>query len=887
MALDKQYAIYGIDTSAFYFTDEKAVEQKMYVLRGQKGRYKEIISHGFDNIAVEYVIKAKYKQVSDELARLKKTLIEMMNGNMVRTRSIDSKRLNDHNRISVFESELTRCLRMTPLNLNVRQLAGNTVVNEQMVVISVFFFEVLENIIHRGFLHNGYKYVYYASSAGQIRTKKAVFVREDLLKETWNTLTCGLTIDKINAQGGQNLNKFNAYLALTNSATDVWESFDIDRCIVVDDFETNVVTEVDYVDDRDYSITRQTMPVPIPHTDGAGMISPELSNKNFMVRLPWIKGLLGVFPFKKFIKHRGCSSKVKDIWGKTWDIFEDNIQIIFTKSQLKMAAYYTSWDEYKSFFKQYGCRAGKCNVEDDYFKKSSINYQMIQSFIDYSDDELKAMCADSANFIDSICRDKNTQLEMFGITPYKNTSQYNGMQKCLVEYNGLIKDSFFREQLRDFRKKLIKDLYSAKFRVNGYYTFLLPDFYAMCEWLFEGTEIPTGLLQEGEVHCKLLNFGQEVDCLRSPHLYFEHSIQNNTTSDEIEKWFVTNGCYTSTHDVISKVLMFDVDGDKALVIQDDMITKVAKRNQQGIVPLYYNMRKAAKEIVTNESRYKGLSTAFTGGNIGIVSNNISKIKNSTEILNPKTKQEALDCLRWLCMINNEVIDFAKCLYKSTPPKQVKEIISKYTNRKLPAFFKYAKDKTDDQIEPINDSIVNRIKSLYHEKDFAIKFEDRHRFDYRMLMNDPNIQVDTDVLLRYSEIVSNIKLKVGKKECSNAPVTNDIIAQMQQMDYAQYEICDMLIKDMFKEHNVFKDGRCKEFFFQIYGDIIYENIVSNKPKYGLVCVDCGIILEHNRGNRCRCSKCQKAFRTKYNAEVKRKSRACQQVRSGDIARNIAI
>lgn len=887
MALDKQYAIYGIDTSAFYFADEKAVEQKMYVLRGRKGRYKDIIARGFDNMAVEYVVKSKYKQVSDELARLKEVLIEMMNGNMKRTRVLDPKRLNEHNRISVFGSELTRCLNMVPLNFNVRQPLGNTTVNEQMMVVSVFFFEILENLVHRGFVYNRIKYVYYASSAGQIRTKKAVFVREDMLKQNWNTLTCGLTIDKINAKGGQNLNKYNAYLALSNSATDVWEGFDIDRCIVVDNFETNVVTEVDYVDNRDYSITRQTMPVPIPHTDGAGMISPELSSKNFMVRLPWIKGLLGVFPFKKFIQEKGCSSKVVDIWGKEWDIFEDNIQVIFTKSQLKMADYYDSWDEYKTLFKQYGCHAGVCNVEDEYFKKASINYQMIQSFVDYTDDELRKMCANSVSFIENICKDKDTQFELFGISLHKRINQYSGMQKCLVEYNGLIKDSYFREQLRDFRKKLIKDLYSAKFRVNGYYTFLLPDFYAMCEWLFQGVGVPTGLLKEGEVHCKLHIFGEEVDCLRSPHLYFEHSIQTNITSSEIEKWFLTNGCYTSTHDVISKVLMFDVDGDKALVVQDDTIIKVAKRNQKGIVPLYYNMRKAFKEIIGCDSRYRGLAVAFTGGNIGMYSNNISKIKNSKEIQDPKTKQEALDCLRWLCMMNNEVIDFAKCLYKSTPPRQVKDIISKYTNRKLPAFFKYAKDKTDDQIEPVNNSIVNRIKTLYDEKDFVIKFEDRHRFDYRILMNDPEIEIDTNVLLQYSMAVSNAKLRVRKRECSNAPVINDIISEMQKLDYAQYEICDMLIKDMFKDHFVFKDSRCKEFLFQIYGDIIYENIVINKPKYGLVCIDCGAVLDHNRGKRCRCAKCQKIFRTKYNAEIKRKSRACQQVQNGNFPRNIAI
>jgi hypothetical protein len=861
LALDKQYCIYGIDTSAFYFEDERNVEQKMYEIRNQKKQYKILLEDKTLCNAVRFVLEKKYKTISKQLTTLKETLLSMMRGNMNRYRFINPLKLNPHNRISIFDSELTRCFGMTPLNLNVRQTVENTTVNEQIMVISVFYFEVLENMIHNGFYYNGNKYVYFASSAGQIRTKKAVFVREDLLDLNWNRLSCGLSIEEVNQKGGMNLNKYNAYLALCNSATEEWTDFDIDRCIVVDDFETNVVTEVDYVDDRDYSITRQTMPVPIPHTDGCGMISPELSSKNFMVRLPWTKGLLGVFDFKRFITENKCSSKVKDIWDKEWDIFEDNIQIILTKSQLKMCAYYDSWDDYKERFKKYNCHAGKCNVEEDYYKRASINYQMIQSFIDYKDSELKKMCAESVNFINGICSDKNTQLEVFGIKEGKPYSKYNGMQKCLIEYNGLIKDNYFREQLRDLRKKKIKDLYSAKFKVNGYYTFLLPDLYAFCEWLFMNKQIPNGLLAGGEVYCKLHEFNKEVDCLRSPHLYFEHAIRNNVVNPDIQKWFTTNACYTSTHDVISKVLQFDVDGDKTLILQDNNIINVAKRNQVGVVPLYYNMRKAAKEKVTSESRYRGLSTAFTGGNIGVVSNNISKIKNSEEIRNPQKKQEAIDCLKWLCMVNNEVIDFAKTLYKSTPPKQVNEIISKYVNKKLPAFFTYAKDKKETQVEELNDCIVNRIFTLYPENEFKLSFEDKKRFDYRMLMNNPDIEVDENVLRAYSDIVSNIKLKKHKEEESNVVIIGDVITALQKFDYAQFEICDMLIKDMFKDKVVFKDDRNKDIFFHVYGDIVYENIVANKPKYGYVCIDCGADINRVNG-KCRCEECQKKYRLKY-------------------------
>lgn len=871
MALDKQYSIYGVDTSAFYFEDEKNVEAKMFVLRGQKADYKQFLKECVLDGAVRFVLEEKCRYISAELSRLKETLIEMMRGNMNRVRQINKNKLGVRSRISVFSSELTRSLGMIPLNLNVRQAVELSAVNEHMMVVTVFYFEVLENLIYKGFNYNGQKYVYFASSAGQIRTKKAVFVREDLLNACWNKLTCGLTVEEVNTKGGMNLNKYNAYLALCNSATDVWEGFDIDRCIVVDDFETDVVTEVDYVDDRDYSITRQTMPVSIPHTDGAGMISSELSSKNFMVRLPWLKGLLGAFPFKEFIKKHQCSAKVTDIWGKEWDIIEDDIQIIFTKSQLKMNAFFDSWQDYKDRFKRYGCQAGICNVEEDYFKKSHLNYQMLQSFIEYKDADLKKMCADSVNFINGICSDKQIQLEMFGILPNKPMRKYNGMQKCLIEYNGLLKDSYFKEQLRDFRKKLISDLYSAKFRVCGYYTFLLPDFYAFCEHLFMGIETPIGLLADGEVYCKLHEFDKEVDCLRSPHLYFEHAIRKNVTNEQLKKWFITNGCYASTHDVISKILMYDVDGDKALVIQDSTIIDLAKKNQVGVVPLYYNMRKAAKELITSESRYRGLVNAFTGGNIGIVSNNISKIKNSLEIRDEASKQEATDCLKYLCMLNNEVIDYAKTLYKSVPPKGVKTTISKYVNKKLPAFFVYAKNKDADQVEPINDCIVNRIHTLYPEENFKLAFNDKRRFDYRVLMNNPEIEVDERVLREYSDAVARVKLKVGKEALSNNLIIQDVIVQMQKFEYAQYEICDMLIKDMFKDHTVFKNDRRKEIFFYVYGDIVYENIIANKPKYGYVCVDCG--AEINRVNgKCRCAECQTKYRKKYNIECAIKSKA---------------
>jgi len=92
---------------------------------------------------------------------------------------------------------------------------------------------------------------------------------------------------------------------------------------------------------------------------------------------------------------------------------------------------------------------------------------------------------------------------------------------------------------------------------------------------------------------------------------------------------------------------------------------------------------------------------------------------------------------------------------------------------------------------------------------------------------------------------------------------------------------MLVKDMFKEHTVFKDIRYNEFFFTIYGDIVYENIVANKTKYGYVCIDCGAEIKRRNGNQCRCSKCQKIYKATYHKELMRRIRQCDPIQSTDI------
>ena len=96
------------------------------------------------------------------------------------------------------------------------------------------------------------------------------------------------------------------------------------------------------------------------------------------------------------------------------------------------------------------------------------------------------------------------------------------------------------------------------------------------------------------------------------------------------------------------------------MVADKTLINVAKRNieKYDIVPLYYDMKKAKPVHLDNGSIYDGLNAAFVGGNIGIYSNNISKIWNSDTFVNgsEEDKRRAIELIKVLCMENNFVID---------------------------------------------------------------------------------------------------------------------------------------------------------------------------------------------------------------------------------------
>lgn len=692
--LDSQINMYSVDTGHFYSNHEKYLhdmnckyrKERNYVNNKLPDLENKLKEFGYSSEDIKYIKADRFEEVEKDILeehfetireyikwnslivhkrekakQSKEKLLTLLSNKVTQNESTNGKDhirhireqdIHDTNVISVFESALTRTIGIKKDELT-----------DALLVVQVYYFDVFKDISFYGFLYKGEKYRYFTSSAGQIRKKKAVFIKESVWNDVEKSIMCGLTIDKINSKGGNNVNKHLAYMALTNSATDEWKDFNIDRCIVIDDFETNVTGIFDFIDEMNYSITRKSGEVPVPHTDGAGMMLPSIMTKNTMFRAPWIKGLLGVFDFRKFIEVNNYSPIIKDIYGKEYNVIAEDIQIIFTKSQFKMARFYDSWDEYKDNFKKYHCQAGICNTEEDRIKNAKINYQMLQTLTNITNDEIDLLASKSVERISNICNSEETMKDILGITPYNENM--TSFQKAVKLYPALLNDTYVKDVLREIKNSLLKKYRSGKLEINGKYTFLLPDFYAACEHWFGHIEVPNGLLANKEVFCWLYKYYDKLDCLRSPHLYKEHAIRFNLANkvygervEKIREWFTTNAVYTSTYDLISKILQFDVDGDRSLVVADKDFIRIAERNMNGIVPLYYNMRKAEPSELNNKNIYSGLNAAFTGGNIGIFSNNISKIWNNNVFINgtDKQKQHAIDCVKRLCCQNNFVID---------------------------------------------------------------------------------------------------------------------------------------------------------------------------------------------------------------------------------------
>ena len=651
--------------------------------------------------------------------------------------------------------------------------------------------------------------------------------------------------------------------------------------------KNEIQEEINYIRSKYHKTEIKEMDVTIPFTDGFGITFKR--EPNAMIRLPFVKGLLSYISKNKFISY--CKSnnikidKVIDIYGVSHNI--NDVDYLFTESQFKMHKYYqniydnngdmvkSGWDVYRENFKKYGCTANRCNIEKKVKLNAKTNYQVLQTLTtEMTDEEIKGLAEYDFNNLNGIGKDLQCMLNILGANEEKN-DKLNYFQKSLIFYPEMFKDYYVKTLLKNTKDSMIKKIKSGKFNINGTYTFIIPEPLACLQWWFTGERDfnKLGLLRKGQVHCRLFNDNEELDCLRSPHLDHAHCIRENVNNKEINSWYKSSGLYVGVDDIMSKLLMYDNDGDISLVHNNKIIIDCAKRFQEKyqMIPNYYDMPKANPQLLNNDSLFNGIVMAYHHGNIGTPSNEITKIFDT---LNPNSTEdevrEAIEIIALRVMDVNYTIDYAKTLYKPFIPKDILSRYKKFSGRKVPRFFEYAKDKKIDQVEEITNNNINRISNLI--KNTKIVFNDANvlgeaKYSYKTLMNDPNI--------KYTKEEAN-KILSLYRELEQAK-----LRMLRRMDFESFDIKEkqkikmFLEKDSIKQRDNFVEmiGKPKEFItdvlikllqddankdtlWKLFGDVIYNNL-QNNLKNTKRCEVCGVRFEYNHNCKTKpkyCNEC---------------------------------
>lgn len=820
-------------------------------------------------------------------------------------RTIDSKYLNEKFEISVFENDVVR-LALADRGENKAEFQ----LLDEIVYMKIHNNEIMKQIIEKGLEIASEDYIFYTATTGQVRDKTITLIKKEFFKNHKESLLVGLNKEIINEKGGMNSGKYLSYIALPLSLSVLPENeIDIDRCMLVKGLETIVTDKVKYIDiqgdcngqlyvadtPKDY-ITKS---ISIEHTDGAGMFLPGKLPSSCQIRGGYFKGAIFPFDFKKFATEVAHNTKIKDAWGNEFDIEKDNIEYIFTTSQLKMWKMYESWDDYKRQFKKhklklsinsyaplvkdtvnfsyqylmtlpFGCNIEKlCSEAKDDLVKLHKDFEYLKENMGYDDseydeydDEIDDKEIDNGGY-----DDEETDNESKGV---KNTL----IGEALKIYPELINDTYVKNKIQKMVQARRRKYLAGKIPLRGYYSYIVPDMYAFCEYLFKNDESPEGLIPKNRVYNKYYTECENVEnviCLRSPHLSrYEYVKRRLEKTEECKKWFqyMDSDTVVSCHDLISKSLQCDWDGDKILISADEELYNLAESLPDA--PLFYDMQQAQSQQITNETIYDTLIKGFENNVIGESSNCITKLWNTPKATekNPIPYDDAINVF---CAYSNYAIDYPKTgknlalgkyqeLYDKLIPNKTNPFAK--SEIKYPNFFIEAKNKRKDQVEKLTDNVVDRVKKYIADGTGKLRFKyfmnsgvKIGNFDYRMLMNneisdDGSAQYKVNrYSKKYKELYSLLKYRKDRERWICQHVKDE------QQKYSQFKVfyyrCIQEIKKIFtsKGHfdvdlavNYFIDleyskhefiTSSKNILWECFGYIILRNIQRNTENGTLI------------------------------------------------------
>ena len=190
------------------------------------------------------------------------------------------------------------------------------------------------------------------------------------------------------------------------------------------------------------------------------------------------------------------------------------------------------------------------------------------------------------------------------------------------------------------------------------------------------------------------------------------------------------------------------------------------------------------------------------------------------------------------------------------PADKNEIIKPLIHGKLPHYFKYAKDKTNEQVEPPNQSFMNRLPehvngwSMRKDKNgddiesVKIKYcKTVGKFDYRMLMKegvDYTVQEDHPIIQAYNYWnahqwgVTQITEETEHIDMDEQYMFKVIRDKIVETGFG----LDYIVNSLVAYAYTIKPDSLKKLLWSCFGAEIVENLKVNTPKLGKICPMCG-------------------------------------------------
>lgn len=502
-------------------------------------------------------------------------------------------------------------------------------------IVAITFSDVrhYKTIINNGGLKiNGKNYVRLLCGAGHARRSTVLFCEQLVYDKLNYFLSCG-----INPEHKINLNKFNSYYALSSSATNP-----VSKCefVVVKDLEIEKDVLVDYFIENenriDPTFEERTIKNKFNIFDGQGLISPQQASRwsseleidwlpsSFIFRGAWAKGLLVTFDFHKLAKEKNIDA-ITDIYGTTHKV--ENIDIILSESQFKMAGAYESISKYNEEcnIRNFGWGVSRVSPKKDK-DTTTTTYQYLQPMKIETDEQIEKICEKTVAWFKQVSGGSWIDAVLFlGGSGLENPSENwfdilnDPIVKSLVLEETLINDSYVRQYLFRILRKKIKDSYMGILSVEGNYQFIAVDPYAQAQHSFNMDT--TGILHKYQYYSQYWNSKdvKKVSCFRSPMTWrSEHVVLGLVNNPILDEWFQyqnTNIIFNIYDDTLMKLSGADVDGD--IVMTTPEFTDLSY-SKEYLTP-FYERKIAPKQLVSKDDLWKSDIIGFNS-KIGLITN---------------------------------------------------------------------------------------------------------------------------------------------------------------------------------------------------------------------------------------------------------------------------